>query len=555
MKRAFIGALAVIMICGALPAKAQFEGSASQFVAVTNTQLGNLGYTRYRGFGARALGMGGAFIALADDLTATTWNPAGLGQLDAPTISVGGAGSSLDPDQSTFLYGITDIAGTLYDEVESASNTPFRFSPSGSEVHLDFVSAAYPVRLSKKWRLGLSASYFTNLVFDQDLNGDVDPFKVWFRRYGEPPSAGGDPNSTYRFDVEGGSAIQTKSGGLATYTFSGGFSFDNKVYFGFSANYWDGTLTGEELLQEVGQFGRAVSDDPEAPLEDPATINPFGQRLMDLSFSGWSFSFGALFKPSPRWRIGVVYKPAFDLDANGCIHSFRSEEEEPISNWPGCSGFSPPDASSPVLYDFDGGTASYPDSYGVGVAWSPAFGWTLTADWSQSQWSTSVLKSADGLTVMTFPSLNVLEDERDLGESDTGSDIPEEQKTVGYEQFDASVIRLGGEYVFAVGKGVRLPVRAGGFYEEAYRNAPGAPAPLKVTGFTAGMGLEIGRHWDIDFAAVFENASQSLDTGDVFYDLTRAGTDWYRAEYNYTDFGSEFKQSSIRLLLNAAYKF
>jgi hypothetical protein len=33
------------------------------------------------GYGARALGLGGAFVAIADDLTAIYWNPAGLGQL------------------------------------------------------------------------------------------------------------------------------------------------------------------------------------------------------------------------------------------------------------------------------------------------------------------------------------------------------------------------------------------------------------------------------------------------------------------------------------------
>ena len=33
------------------------------------------------GSGARALGMGGAFIAIADDATAASWNPGGLIQL------------------------------------------------------------------------------------------------------------------------------------------------------------------------------------------------------------------------------------------------------------------------------------------------------------------------------------------------------------------------------------------------------------------------------------------------------------------------------------------
>ncbi len=39
------------------------------------------------GSGARALGMGGAFIGLADDATSIGWNPAGLGQLIKPEVS------------------------------------------------------------------------------------------------------------------------------------------------------------------------------------------------------------------------------------------------------------------------------------------------------------------------------------------------------------------------------------------------------------------------------------------------------------------------------------
>ncbi len=42
------------------------------------------------GSGARAIGMGGAFIAVADDATAASWNPGGLIQLLEPEISVVG---------------------------------------------------------------------------------------------------------------------------------------------------------------------------------------------------------------------------------------------------------------------------------------------------------------------------------------------------------------------------------------------------------------------------------------------------------------------------------
>ena len=42
------------------------------------------------GAGARALGMGGAFIGVADDATAIVWNPAGLTQLERMEVSVVG---------------------------------------------------------------------------------------------------------------------------------------------------------------------------------------------------------------------------------------------------------------------------------------------------------------------------------------------------------------------------------------------------------------------------------------------------------------------------------
>lgn len=48
------------------------------------------------GSGARALGMGGAFLARADDATAASWNPAGLSYLRRPEVSLVGARNAFD---------------------------------------------------------------------------------------------------------------------------------------------------------------------------------------------------------------------------------------------------------------------------------------------------------------------------------------------------------------------------------------------------------------------------------------------------------------------------
>ena len=62
------------------------------------------------GSGARAIGMGGAFIAIADDATAASWNPGGLVQLEKPEISAVLAGFSRTEDNT--LTANPEASGT-----------------------------------------------------------------------------------------------------------------------------------------------------------------------------------------------------------------------------------------------------------------------------------------------------------------------------------------------------------------------------------------------------------------------------------------------------------
>ena len=78
------------------------------------------------GVGARAMGMGGAFIAVADDATAASWNPGGLVQLERPEFSVVGTYGARQNDYSSGSRGI------------DASSTD-------QEVSLNYLSAALPL--------------------------------------------------------------------------------------------------------------------------------------------------------------------------------------------------------------------------------------------------------------------------------------------------------------------------------------------------------------------------------------------------------------------------
>jgi len=81
------------------------------------------------GSGARVLGFGNAFIAVADDATAASWNPGGLIQLETPEVSLVLSYSSRADDCTFSLHHEAD---------RSNHDTTF---------DLNYFSAVYPVHI------------------------------------------------------------------------------------------------------------------------------------------------------------------------------------------------------------------------------------------------------------------------------------------------------------------------------------------------------------------------------------------------------------------------
>ena len=121
--------------------------------AIAQVELDNIGSAPLpSGSGARALGQGNAFTAVADDATAASWNPAGLIQLERPELSAVG------------LY-----FPMIYD-----------FSPGGdfsalgdqrtSRTDLNYLSAVFPFDLGDR-RIVTSLNY--QQMYDLNFNLDV----------------------------------------------------------------------------------------------------------------------------------------------------------------------------------------------------------------------------------------------------------------------------------------------------------------------------------------------------------------------------------------------
>ncbi len=93
------------------------------------------------GAGARAAGIGQAFIGVADDATAVVWNPSGLTTLDRMEASIVGRQ----------VYDVRDYTDDSYTNID-------RLDVDNSHLLLNFVSFAYPIKWGER-KVVLAGAY------------------------------------------------------------------------------------------------------------------------------------------------------------------------------------------------------------------------------------------------------------------------------------------------------------------------------------------------------------------------------------------------------------
>ena len=143
------------------------------------------------GSGARALGMGGAFLARADDATAASWNPAGLSYLRRPEVSLVGARSAFfkqrrdvsdrlvgyTPDFAAVTYPVEagyisgavqlsfqrvfSFSGTRKIRDDTAPSSPLTFDTHGSG-GFDVVALGSGLKVGRDFRLGFTVNHWFN---------------------------------------------------------------------------------------------------------------------------------------------------------------------------------------------------------------------------------------------------------------------------------------------------------------------------------------------------------------------------------------------------------
>ncbi len=242
-------------------------GFASSALAITDEEGNAAVQFNFSNPGARSLGMGGAFLGLADDATAAYTNPAGLTQLSQFEMSAEVRHNGFD---SEFLSG------------GSFTATPFNTSAleydtaSDSTSGLSFLAAVWP---HENWAIS---------VYRQEQLNYQNAF-----------STDGPIESGARFLLSFDSAIDLKT---VNYGASAAFKLGDQFSFGLSAIFSD---------FEIDSVARRFIGGPGVRELAFAT----GQNGDDTDIT---FNLGMRWNPSDKFSLGAVYRQGgdFEYDAN-----------------------------------------------------------------------------------------------------------------------------------------------------------------------------------------------------------------------------------------------
>lgn len=293
------------------------------------------------GSGARALGMGAAFTAIADDATAASWNPGGLTQLERPEFSL---------VLSHKLFSEEFNSGT-HPELDGSYDVDFS--------DFNYISFVYPLQRTIAGRnLVFSLNYQTKFDFDRDID---TKFRNIFA------TSRGDISSQFS-DVK-----YRQRGRLAALSPAVAFELTEKLSLGLVVNIWDQSILPDNGWTVEKEFRTTTRVNG---ILNAGSFGTTREKERYDDFEGMNFTVGTLFKPNPRWSIGATYNSKFTADVNYSLtqRGFLS-----------ASGLRRGNSERSMEYVF-------PASFALGVAYRfPNDKLTLSMDITRREWDQFVI--------------------------------------------------------------------------------------------------------------------------------------------------------------------
>ena len=295
--------------------------------------------------GARSLGFGGAFVALADDATAAFANPAGLVQIAKPELSLEGRWWSYATPYTRGGRAAGAPTGLGIDTVDG----PLRGTSSVDLAGLSFVSYVYP---HKRWSFAVFRHQLANFEFGLETQGV----------FGPDGTGSGTARSTIQraqldFEiVSHGMAVAFRP--LDQLSIGLGLTHYDPRFVFFGWDYLPDTDSADDSFAQASFLPQRLTQALDFTMEDP----------------DWGLSAGFLWRLSDHWSLGGAYRESPNL-------SFRASIEVGAGHPTLPAGFQIVDS---LLAPWE-----FPDVYSLGLAYRSRDGrWTGAGEWKRVEYST-----------------------------------------------------------------------------------------------------------------------------------------------------------------------
>ena len=219
------------------------------------------------GLGARTMGMGGAFLAVADDFTTLYWNPAGLAQIRKFELFGGLSHSTLDAE-TEFTRGRTA-------EADNSKTRP------------NSIGLVYPL-YANRGGFAFALGYNRPQNFDSEV-----------AIQGLDPSSG---SVFSEFDVD---ETTSNSGGMGIWSFGMGVFISKNILLGGSIDFWHGSSFSE--LNSAAEDLNNI---------DPEVESFAFHDTIDRDYSGLSGRVGVLAFAGENVTLGGTVTLPADLEVN-----------------------------------------------------------------------------------------------------------------------------------------------------------------------------------------------------------------------------------------------
>lgn len=294
-----------------------------------------------QGVGARPMGLGNAFTAVADDATAVSYNPAGLAQLIEPECTFVGYHARRSYQDSDYRFAFQGRPLTYGQDAATFQTTQPLF-------------AAYTLPL-RIWGRNVVVQASHQRLFDMEHRSESQPLVV---------DAAGQTVQRSVKSISQDGRMNVASLAIAA-------DLTPRLLAGFSLNRWRGQWTSSG-----------------AHAFDASPLGPASGLRVDQTnaIRGTQWSLGLIWR-SENLQLGYTYRAPFLADFN-----FAARLDATVAG------------TAPGALTSAGSVGlRWPGTMAFGMSWRPIPRWMVAADWTRTDWSSARFESdRSELTGMNF---------------------------------------------------------------------------------------------------------------------------------------------------------